>query len=172
MAYLATDDYTLRIGVSHLTEILQQAIEQTGLTVDQVRANAESWARAMITGYLISQYDIAGEFAIAAPAVRNFQIMQAVIDLALYTLHKTINPRDVPDHIEKAYGNTMQWLGDARDKKIVVALNPPLDKALQAGATKDVHFPQTFLDSQQKFVSKPYQDKRLFDTELPNLVGP
>lgn len=167
MAYLSQDDYSLRISVDNLVEILTQAIIGTSLTTAQARANAEGFAQATVTGYLIQQYDIAHEFGLTTG--RNFQVMAAVIDIAIYTLHLTINPRDIPEHIDNQYRASLHWLVEARDAKIIVALNPPADKTLtDPFATKDMHFPSTFLDSQMKFVSKPYSDSRLFDTELGN----
>lgn len=160
MAYLAKNDYTLRIAVSHLDEILEQAIETTGLTEDNVRNNAESWAQAMIKSYLVSKYDIATEFAIDAPAARNWQIMQIMIDLSLCTLHKTINPRDIPEHISIECENAMKFLKDARDGVLVVDLDPAPETA------PGQPYQRTFLESQVKFVSKPFQDLKQFDEEL------
>jgi len=165
MAYIVHDDYSLRIGASNLDEILQQAILGTGFTVDQVRVNAESWAMATIKGYLVSQYNIVAEFAKNnTDPTRNPQVVVAIVDIALYTLHKTINPRDVPQHVEDAYKSTLHWLIEARDARIIVDLPPPADQSV--AGSQDMHFPETFLSSQSKFISKPYQDERLFDTEL------
>lgn len=162
MAYILIDDYSLRIGVEHLKEILAQATEQTGLDQDKVRDNAERWARSVIKSYLVSQYDIDTEFAKDGSAVtdlRNLQILQVLIDLVLCTLHKTINPRDIPEHIQNGCDSAKTWLEEARDAKIVVDL-PAAE--VPPGPDTQV-YPTTFLDSQRKFVSKPFQDKQLSD---------
>lgn len=165
MAYIIQDDYSLRCAVTYLTDILNQAIEGTALTTAQARANAESFGMATIKAYLVAQYDIDTEFSKAnTDPTRNFQIIAALIDCALYTLHKTINPRDVPEHIEREYESTIKWLNEAKDSKIILALLPPRDKT---GVNEmDVHFPETFLSGQVKFVSKPYQEAYIFDTEI------
>lgn len=170
MAYIILDDYSLRIAPIHLSEILSQAILGTGLTVDQARANAENFSMATIKSYLISQYDIAGEFAkVNTDATRNYQVLAALIDIAIHTLHLTINPRDIPEHVDNQYRATLHWLVEARDARIILDLPGPVDKTLtDPNATKDMHFPETFISSQVKFVSKPYSDSRLFDTELGN----
>ena len=160
MAYLSKPDYTLRVSVVHLDEILAQAIETSGLTADQVRTNAESWAQAMINSYLSSRYDMVAEFALTG-ASRNFLIMQAMIDLTLCTIHKTINPRDVPEHISKACEDVMQWLKDARDGVIVSGL------ALKPATAPDVNYQRTYINSQTKFISKPYSDASLQDETAP-----
>jgi len=155
MAYLVKDDYTLRIAVDHLDEILEQAIIATGLTVDNVRANAEAWAQAFVKGYLVTKYNISAEFGLTGPG-RNPIIMQVVIDLALCTLHKTINPRDIPEQISLACDAAVKWLEAARDGTIVVDLPPAPSE------TPGAEFQRSFIDSQEKFISKPYQDKSLF----------
>ena len=157
MAYLAKDDYSLRIGVSHLDEILAQAVEGTGLTADNIRTNAEQWAKALVRSYLTTRYNIAGEYAIESPSAdRNFQIMQIIIDLSLCTIHKTINPRDVPEHISKACEDAIKWLESARDGSIVIGVS--------GHVVGDEYNPaRSFIGSQVKFISKPYSDASIFD---------
>ncbi len=154
MAYLAKSDYTLSIAVDHLDEILEQAAFTSGLTADNVRANAEAWAKALIKSYLVSKYNIVGEFAKNSPDTsRNVLVMQVMIDLALCQIHKTVNPRDIPELREKACESSMQWLKDARDGTVVV----DLPTAPTTGG--DVPYNRTHLGSQRKFISKPYSDR-------------
>lgn len=155
MPYLVQSDYTLRIGYPHLTEILSQAAELSGLTDANIRANAESWAQAMIKSYLAEKYNVDAEFALTG-AARNFLIIQAMIDLALCTLHKTINPRDVPEHIAKSCDDVMAWLDAVRKGIITLTLSPaPVDP------DDPENYQQTYLNSQDKFISKPFQDESL-----------
>jgi phage gp36-like protein len=154
MAYLAKSDYTLRISVEHLDEILEQSIISSGLTETNVLNNAESWAQAMINSYLGIKYNMAAEFATTG-AGRNFLIIQAMIDLSLCTLHKTINPRDVPEHIANACDSVIKWLIDARDGVVGTGLTP-------ATPVDGVPHNRTFIESQPKFISKPYQDLSIF----------
>lgn len=151
MAYLSKDDYSLRIGVSHLTEILEQAAETTALSQDNIRNNAESWAQATIKSYLTTKYNIDSEFALTG-ASRNFQILGITIDLSICTLHKTINPRDVPEHISLACEAAIKWLEEARNGTIVVDLP---GRTNSEGGTNPA---RTFIGSQTKFISKPYSD--------------
>lgn len=164
MPYLITSDYTLRISVLHLNEILTEGAETSGLTEAQVQSNAESWARALMKSYLVTKYDITGEFALPntdTPTPRNRQIMQILIDLSLCTLHKTINPRNVPEHISASCDAAMAWLKEARDGTIVLDL-PAAPVLVGETAYAD----QTFLGSQQKFISKPFTDQSLFQDPI------
>lgn len=163
MAYLAKDDYTLRISLENLDEITEQGILASGLTADQFLSRAESWAMSYVKSYLASQYNIGGEYAIdSASTARNMQILQVTIDLALCTIHKTINPRDIPEHIAIACDEAKQWLMDARDAKVIVDIPgaTPID-----GSTV---LQNSFIASQPKFISKPFQDLSLFDS--PSIV--
>lgn len=163
MAYLKQSDYSLRISIPNLIEILTEAGQNTGLSNDNIRTNAESWAQATIKSYLKAKYNIDTEFtktATADPDTRDRQIIQVMIDLVLCTIHKTINPRDIPDHINNGCVNAIQWLKEARDGLLILDLNPA---PLPAGAQE---FNNTFSESQPKFISKPYTDLKLFDNEL------
>lgn len=154
MAYLAKSDYTLSIAVDHLDEILEQASYTSGLTATNVLNNAEAWGQAYVKSYLVSKYNIAGEFALATPsASRNPLIMQVLIDLVLCQIHKTINPRDIPELRVKACDTALQWLKDARDGTVVV------DLPAQTPAAGEVIYNRSHISSQPKFISKPYQDR-------------
>lgn len=155
MAYLAKDDYSLRISVENLDEIIAQGILSTGITADNFRSNAESWAMALVKFYVASQFNISGEYALNAPAARNSIIMQLTIDLALCSMHKTINPRDIPEHIAIACDNAIKTLEEIRDGKGFIDIPP--------ATTDPLPLQTSFIDSQIKFISKPYQDESLFD---------
>lgn len=153
MAYLAKSDYTLSIAVDHLDEILEQAANTSGLTQDNVRQNAEAWGQALVKSYL-SKYNIAGEFAKNSPdATRNPLVLQVLIDLTLCQIHKTVNPRDIPELRTIACEASMQWLKDARDGTVVVDLPPA---PVVDGQT---NYQRSWLSSQRKFISKPYSDR-------------
>ena len=160
MAYLAKDDYTLRISLEYLDEVLATAANTSGLQPLNVLSNAESWGMATIKSYLTTNYNIAAEFGKTGTS-RNFQIMQVLIDLVQCTIHKTINPRDVPEHVENSCKEAIAWLMDARDGKIVV------DLPVTTNTDGTVNHNKTFLDSQQKFISKPYQDLSITQNNYP-----
>ena len=156
MAYLAIDDYTLRTSLENLNEILDQPAQDSGLAADNVRTNAESWAQALVKSYLSAKYNIAAEFALSAPTPRNFIIMQLVIDLSLCTVHKTINPRDVPEHIEKACEEAMEMMEKIRNGEMIMDLPAPT-----VNPTDPIGLQTSYIGSQVKFISKPYQDSSL-----------
>lgn len=153
MAYLAKSDYTISIAVDHLDEILEQASYTSGLTATNVLNNAEAWGRALITSYLVSKYNIGGEFGLISPS-GNPIIKQILVDLILCQLHKTINPRDIPELREKACEGAIQWLKDARDGTVVVDL-----PAAPIPSGETVNYSRTWIGSQRKFISKPYADR-------------
>jgi len=161
MAYLQFVDYTLRIALNNLTEILTEGSDNSGLTNEEVRANAEVWAQEYMKSYLSNKYDIASEFAKTSdtPEPRNRQIMQVLIDLTLCTLHKTINPRDIPDHVSNSCTEAKNWLIEARDGLVIVDLPP---RTLAAG---EQEYDVTYLGSQPKFISKAFTDLSLLDNE-------
>lgn len=155
MAYLLTDDYTLSISLSNLSEILDQASEASGKSADEVRQFAESYARAFVKSKLKSKYQIDSEFAKNSPdASRDILILGCVIDLTLCTIHKTINPRDIPELRQKACEAAVTWLNEVRDGVSLIEVPVISDGSEEV---------RTFLGSQQKFISKPYQDASLFD---------
>lgn len=161
MAYLSKDEYTLRISIENFDEILAQAIQNSGLSAAQVTTNAESWASAIIKSYLAPKYNINAELGKSTPdPSRNFVIMQIMIDLSLCTIHKTINPRDIPEMRDQACKDAIQYLTDYRDGKLI------LDGVGELGSEGA----GTFAASQPKFISKPYSDLIIFDdpSSAPN----
>jgi len=157
MAYLQKDDYTISISLENLNEILEQAAEQTSFTQDTVRLNSELTAQAEINAYLSYKYDTATEFAKDfddSPDVRNKLIMRCVVNCSLYNLHMTINPRDVPEKVEKAYDHCMEMMDAARKGELDPGLDP-VDTA------KDfIKF-----GSNVKFVSKPFLDQTIYNDD-------
>ena len=151
MAYLSLDDYTLNISLENLNEILDQASEASGKTPEQVRLFAESYARSYVTSKLKSKYNIASEFSKDSSATdRDMLILMVVIDLTLCTIHKTINPRDIPELRTKACEAAVLWLNEVRDGKALIDV--PLVNSPEV---------RSFLDSQEKFISKEFTDASL-----------
>ena len=155
MAYLEKPDYTISIAITHLDEILVQAADTSGKTADDVRLEAELVAQAEIAVYLSNRYDVAAEFAINAPAARSALMKKCVVDIALFNIHHTISARDIPEMREKNYQKCIEMMEAVRDKGLtfpgLVPVTDPLEK--------------TFIGSQRKFVSRPYQEARFQVTE-------
>ena len=145
MAYLAKSDYTLQIAAAHLDSILSQAAASSGLTADQVLANAENLAYAEVKAYLSTKYVIDTELALSSPGTRAFMVMKWIIAIALRNLHFTVNPRDIPEIREKAYKEAKEELEAARDGR----LNPGI-------ANKDPFYTTHLLGSEQKFISREF----------------
>jgi phage gp36-like protein len=150
MAYLQKSDYTLRIAIDHLDEILEQAASTSGLTTAEILANAELLAFAEVRSYLVSKYLIGNELQLSG-AARNMLIVRWCIDIALYTLHFTVNPRDIPEIREKAYKSCMDSLAAARDANIVLEI-PQVDP----------FYSRHLIGSNQKFVSNEFTDPTLY----------
>jgi vesicle coat complex subunit len=151
MPYLQKSDYTISIAIDHLDEILEQAANTSGLTQDQVRAKHENLAASTIKSYLKSKYAIDSELGKTFSQERDEMVLSIYIDLAICSLHKTINPRDIPELRDIACKQALQSLKDIRDG--LLSLN------VATFATDPVYV--TELGSQTKFISKPFSDASL-----------
>lgn len=153
MAYIKKDDYTLRISLDHLDEILEQAGNTSGLTADQIRQNAEALAIAETRSYLVSKYKIAGELNIdSSSSARNMLVVSWILDIALFSLHFTVNPRDIPEIREKNYKRCLEQLKAARDSNIILEI-----------AQVDPFYTRHLMGSDiNKFVSNEFTDPTLF----------
>jgi len=157
MAYAGKDDYTISISLENLNEILEQAAEQTSFSEDKVRDNSELTAQAEIRAYLSYRYEIDDEFALlytANPDTRNKLVLRCVVNCSIFNLHMTINPRDVPEKVEKAYEHCMEQMDAARRGEIDIGLPIKDDSKefLKAG-------------SNVKFVSKPFLDQSVYNDD-------
>ena len=160
MAYLAKDDYTLHISVDHLDEILTQAKQSSGLNEDAIRQEAEETAAAEITAFLKAYYDIEGELNKSSSETRNRLIKKCMIDISLYHIFFTINPRDIPESREKLYMNCKEMLQAYRDGVIDMGL-PTID----ADGDGEADIRKTDLRSKPKFISRPFTDPKLLEEQ-------
>ncbi len=160
MAYLQKDDYTIAISMEKLNEVLEQAAEQTSFTEDTVRENSELTAQAEIKAYLNYRYVMDTEFAKVPPVppaadTRYKLTVKCTVNCSIYNLHMTINPRDVPEKVEKAYEQCMEMLDAARRGEL------ELDLPLQDDAKEYVK-----AGSNVKFVSKPFLDQTIYNDDV------
>ena len=163
--YIDWNDYTISISNSNLKEIVEQGVELTDLTEEQLLNNSELTAQAEINAYLAPVYDMVSEFAKNwddATDTRNKLVILCCVNCSLYHLHCTISPRDVPEKIEKLYEHCMDKLEAARRGEIDFGLNPrPEDE----GGKTDWRS----LGSNYKFTSKPFTDTRFVNADgTPN----
>lgn len=156
MPYLEKEDYTISVPILHLDEIMQQAAQASGKTEDTIREESELTAQAFITSHVKDQYDIDAEFIKVAPdATRARMIIKCMVDISLYYLHHTINPRNIPALRNKAYEDCANMLKDIQEGTLTLIGVEPLPNPL----------PFTLMASQRKFVSKPFQDCLIYNEE-------
>ena len=158
MPYLEKNDYSTVITQIYLDQILIQAADNTTLTEDEIRLDAEQTAEAEITSYLYARFLIEDEFAKAAPDQdRNKIIMRCTMNIALYNIHFVINPRDVPETREKAYDACMDKLAAFRDGDLLFP-PPPAEGGIAPRPEDEGGSSRVNLTSHIKFISKPYSD--------------
>jgi hypothetical protein len=151
MAYLAKEDYTISTPILHLNEIMGEAAEASGKTEDVIRQEAETLADAEIQSLLSSKYEIATELLIDEPATRAAMIKKCMVDISLYHLHFTINPRNIPQLRVTAYEHCKDFLKAAQEGNVLVVGVPLVVDAIS----------NTEIVSQSKFISKPFTDLSL-----------
>ena len=159
--YLVKEDYTISISITNLDDIVEQGIESTGLTEAILLGNSELTAQAEIRSYLSLVYDIDSEFAKNAvddPDIREKLTLRCVVNLSLFNLHMTINPRDIPEKIEKAYDNCLEHLDGVRKGQLELDL-PPIENP----DGSDGSVPWRTAGSNYKFTSKPFREARIID---------
>jgi hypothetical protein len=167
-SYLDKDDYTICISIENLEDIIDQGIEASGVTEQELLDNSELTAQAEIRSYLNSIYKIDEEFAIDfddAPDVRNKLVLRCTVNCSLYNLHMTISPRDVPEKIEKAYEHCMESLDAARRGELDFGLPPQ-----EANGTDPTEWRKA--GSNLKFVSKEYHNAGTLDSTWLNNPNP
>jgi len=152
MAYLIKDDYTRLIALDHLTEILNQAAMTSAFSSDQILLNAQNMAVAEVKRYLNKLFEIDAELAKTnSDPARNENIVRCIIVIALYNLHFTVNPRDIPEIREKDYKMCREDLSACRDGI--------LDFGLAAKPSDETDgMDRTDIKSARKFISKPFSD--------------
>ena len=166
MAYLEKDDFTRFIAVTLLDEILLQAAEASGLegSEDTVMENAIAQAQAEVKGYLNKQWDMDAEFALTTG--RNENVMRATLHIAIYNLHFTCNPHDIPEMRQKIYDRLV-----GKDGELAQVREGILDWSLPEYAPDDdgndptEGFGRTTLRSARKFISKEFTDPTIIDPD-------
>lgn len=152
---MTKDDFTRLIAVTHLNEILDQAAESSGLSAATCFTNALSMSIAEVKAYLSKLFDMTTEFA--KTTGQNENIMRAVIHIALFNLHFTINPHDVPEMRRKAYEAMTGSKGElaaVRDGVLNWDLTANSDEATEG-------MNRTEIFSARKFISKPFTDPQV-----------
>lgn len=87
---------------------------------DDLLNKAENSAIKEVKSYLNARYDTEAIFS-ATGEDRDDKVVQVVIDIALYELHKRINPRKIPIHRKDSYDIALNWLEEVNAGRV----NPP-----------------------------------------------
>ena len=127
MAYLESTDYDLLIQSSNLQQVINQN--------NAILAQAELMAIGEARSYLIQKYLFDEELAKTGDD-RDPQLLNYIIDMAIYHLHSRIAPRNIPELRVTRYENAVQWLkmcafGDVTPK---LELNPTGSRFIISGS--------------------------------------
>lgn len=163
------------IAINLLDEILEQAVETSGKTEDECLNEATDSAIAEVRGYLNRKsnlYDIAAEFEKESDATdRNLNVIRAVIHIALYNLHFTINPHDIPEMRQKAYDRLVGKDGElSQVREGVLDWELPDREPEDPDDGDDSNDPigRTEIGSARKFISKEFTDPAMQYNDNPN----
>jgi phage gp36-like protein len=101
MSYLTNKDFSLLIQDVNLQQIINEN--------EAIRQQAELTAIGEARSYLIQKYLFDEELAKTGNA-RDPQLLNYIIDIALYHLHSRISPRNIPELRITRYDNAIAWL--------------------------------------------------------------
>lgn len=101
MAYVNNEDFLLAIQDANL----QQIISANTAVLDQAVLVAIGEARS----YLVQKYKFDDEL-LKTGTDRDSQLLNYIIDLAVYHLHTRIAPRNIPQLRQTRYDNAIDWL--------------------------------------------------------------
>lgn len=161
MAYVVKADFSRLISITLLDEILQQAVDTSGVTEQDALDAAVEMALSQVSGYLRDQWAIEDELALTTG--RNASVMRVVLHIAIFYLHYTINPHDIPEMRKLAYENAIKELENVQNGVINWGLTGRDDDG--DGEIDDPSpYNRLAVSSQRKFISKPFTD--------PYLEGP
>lgn len=129
MAYLNNNDFLLLIQDVNL----QQIINSNSAIQDQAILTATGEARS----YLIQKYLFDDELNKTGTA-RDPQLLNYIIDIAIYHLHSRIAPRNIPELRTTRYENAIAWLkmcalGEVTPK---LELQPTTGRMIQWGSNE------------------------------------
>ena len=101
MRYLEEEDLTAVIQEDQLNDLIEN--------IPGVKDKAESFALARAESYLSGRWDMVAEFSFTGSA-RNLDLVQNIVDLTIYYIHKRISPRAIPSIRIESYTDVLEWL--------------------------------------------------------------
>ena len=113
MSFILKEDYGGVIKEDYLDDITQM----DDIILEQVQARAIS----LMKSYLTNRFDVEAIFS-KTGTDRNGVVLMYAMDITLYLLHKSTNPRKVPKNRHESYQEAMAWLEGVNELKI----NPDL----------------------------------------------
>lgn len=137
MAFISKADY----GDAIRDNILDDIVESDDTLIDK----ASKAAISLMKGDLNARYDTTAIFNETGDN-RHPVVLMYAIDIALYNLHRLINPRKVPAFRHDRFKIAKEWLMDVREN----LTNPP-DLPLAANGEKDY----------MRFGSNPKRDNHI-----------
>jgi phage gp36-like protein len=109
MGLITKDDF----GSAIKNRVLDQITEFD----DSKLATAIQIAETEVKGYLNTRFVVAEIFAQTDDA-RDAKVVSCCVDIALFHLHKTLNPQKTPKHREASYENAINWLESVQAGRI------------------------------------------------------
>ncbi|MBA4196572.1 MAG: hypothetical protein C0459_03360 [Chitinophaga sp.] len=120
--YVQKNDYKIRINISLLNMLLQNAAVD-GVTVNDVLAEASKIAEDAIASSAGVLYDIRPEFQ-KQGADRNYYILSLAISIALYNIYQNADDNDIPEKVIKNHDDAMNDLQAISKGKSTIDLPP------------------------------------------------
>lgn len=115
-AFIVKSDYGTAIRDSVLDSVTE--------TNDDQLDTAEKRAIQLCKDYLAVRFDNDAIFS-AEGDNRNEQVVGVVVDIALYYLHRRLNPRKIPSLRKEAFDQALEWLEMVKNGELLPELPIP-----------------------------------------------
>lgn len=118
---------TFIIKEDYQGHIRDYRLDQVTQFDDPMLDKCESRAISFVKSYLSSRYDVDVIFS-ASGENRDAFILGLCVDVALYYVHRSGNPRKTPQHRKEAYDEAKEWLEGVQMGDINPDLPLPTDE--------------------------------------------
>lgn len=162
--YVKKSDFSRVINDQDLNDLLDEAsIRVEGKTSNDVLEEAVEMAVSQVEAILSTIYEMDVEFS-KRPKAQNVEdtreknVLRHVLNIAVYWLCMTIEPRDIPELREMNYKSSIMELEKVRDGELIYKL-----QRIQPDAPTRL----TTIGGNSKFISKPYVDPLTLEEKNP-----